>query len=697
MLNEVSFKKFAIISLSLFLAFNGSISLNHFGIDIPLVRQIFGFLFLTFIPGYTILRILQIYKADKVEALLYAVGLSLLYIMSVDILINFILPLLGIKKPISLKPLLPLFDTTYLLLFIWSYFKDENYREKNDTIGIGLKDVLDPQVLALVPLPILAMWGAYSMNEYINSVVILLIGCLFITLPLQKGSKRIFTLWIMSLALLYVYWMFSPHIWGADIYGEAYFSKLTLDNGYWNATIQRNLNSIPLVTLAIPTFSELFDISITYVFKVLMPFYISLLPISLYLLYYYYFTDNKVPILASILFFISDLYYKVDITAVRQVIAELYIVLLLIVITHRRNKRVLMLFFIWAIIFSHYGSASIFFLMTIGVFVMSRIIKPKDNINDNVIKKVMFLYTAAMISWYLYVSNSSLLYTYGSLANVIIKAFSGILLPKTALNIVLIKTGLIGRLYKVMYLITQILIVVGFLYYFHTKKRGLGIFDYFSIMGMGIWGLMITVPFFAMFMDVWRTYHFSLLFTSCYFSIGVLVAQRVITKIIRTNISKKNVYLITTIFLAIFLLFNTGIIYNTFSYKPKEIPTSWTWMKESQNRWVFYMRVRLFEESVTAGKWISEYVDIHVPIITDMPSSSPLQLSAGVDNPIILKTPYDAQSGEIIFLGNSVIFSRLYILKGIGVPGPVPYSKYCVLINHMIYTNDGSIILKVRY
>ncbi|MDI3501477.1 MAG: hypothetical protein PWP22_1248 [Thermoanaerobacter sp.] len=694
MLNDVSFKKFACISLSLFLAFNGTIFLDYLDIDTPLVRQLFGFLFLSFIPGYTILRILQIHRIDKVEALLYAVGLSIFYIMSVGISMNFLLPLLGIKAPITLKFILVTIDATYLLFFIWSYFKGGNYGKSNNTTGIKLKDVVNLQILALLLLPLLAMLGAYSMNEYANSVTLFLVGCLFASLLLQKNSKPVFTIWIISLSLLYVYWMFSPYIWGSDIYMEAYFSKLTLDNGYWNTSIGRELNSLPLLTLAIPVFSKLLGIEVTHIFKLVIPFYISLLPVSLYLLYRYYFMNDKMPILATLLF-VSDVYYKVDITAVRQVIAELYIVLLIITIYKKYTNKVLTIFFIWGIIFSHYGSALLFFLVLVAVFVLAMVIKPDDAITHELIKKIVLLYTVAIISWYLYIANSSLIYIYRSIINTIIVAFSGVLPSKTALDIVPHSMGFLTWLYKIVYLIIQVLIVIGFLYYLYEKRRKLDIFDYFSIAGIGILGSIVIIPYFGMVMDVWRTYHFSLLFVSCYFPIGILAIQKGIIKFVHVEMSQKNMRRIIAIFLVVFLLFNSGVIYSIFHYSPKEIPTSWTWMKKSQDRWVFYMRFRLSEDATISGKWMSKYVSTRVPIITDTPSSSPLLLSARISNPIVLKAPCDARQGEIVFFGNSVIFSKYYILKGTGLPGLLPYPTYCILVNHIIYTNNGSMVLKV--
>ena len=66
-LNDLKFKKFAIYSISILLAYNSSIVLEYMGINILFLRQITGFLFLTFIPGYTSLRILKIHKIGGIK------------------------------------------------------------------------------------------------------------------------------------------------------------------------------------------------------------------------------------------------------------------------------------------------------------------------------------------------------------------------------------------------------------------------------------------------------------------------------------------------------------------------------------------------------------------------------------------------------------------------------------------------------
>jgi len=90
-----------ILLVSIQLAFFGSIALDKLGLGIPLLRQIIGFIYLTFIPGFLILKCFKINGKKIVEDVLYSVGLSLSFLMFTGVLINFLYPLVGISKPIS--------------------------------------------------------------------------------------------------------------------------------------------------------------------------------------------------------------------------------------------------------------------------------------------------------------------------------------------------------------------------------------------------------------------------------------------------------------------------------------------------------------------------------------------------------------------------------------------------------------------
>jgi len=94
-------KNLLIVIFSLQLAFLGLVGLEKLGLEIPILRQAVGFIYLTFVPGFLIFKILQINNRNIIESLLYSVGLSLSFLMWTGALINFLYPLIGISKPIS--------------------------------------------------------------------------------------------------------------------------------------------------------------------------------------------------------------------------------------------------------------------------------------------------------------------------------------------------------------------------------------------------------------------------------------------------------------------------------------------------------------------------------------------------------------------------------------------------------------------
>lgn len=75
-------KKCLWLSLAISLAALGLVGLAAVGFDMPILRQIVGFVFLTFVPGILILRILKSHNIGLIESLLYSVGLSLAFVTS---------------------------------------------------------------------------------------------------------------------------------------------------------------------------------------------------------------------------------------------------------------------------------------------------------------------------------------------------------------------------------------------------------------------------------------------------------------------------------------------------------------------------------------------------------------------------------------------------------------------------------------
>jgi len=298
MINDWEFRKFAIISFSLLIMLNGSIAINAIGFKIPLLRPLIGFLFLTFIPGYTILRILKVHEIDKIASFLLAIGLSLFYIMIIGLFINIFYPFIGIKKPIKVLPLLSTFDLSYLLLLLLAYTIDRGYHKINrDKSKKRLANLFNLQILSFLSLPILAIIGAYFLNYLGDSYLIIVLFFIIASTPFFATLKKderylIWIIWIVSLSLLYISDFGSSwnYIWGNDINIEYYLSNTVLRDGFWNASFHSkanvmNVNAMLSIVALNPIYSIFLNLNSIMVFKIIYPFIFSLVPVGLYKIY----------------------------------------------------------------------------------------------------------------------------------------------------------------------------------------------------------------------------------------------------------------------------------------------------------------------------------------------------------------------------------------------------------------------------
>ena len=116
LLTNLEIKKCLYIVLILLLAMVGLVGLAALGLDIPVFRQVVGFIFLTFVPGILILRILRVHNISISEGLVYLVGLSVAFIMFLGFFMNMLYPFFGISKPISVYPLIITISVVVLIL-----------------------------------------------------------------------------------------------------------------------------------------------------------------------------------------------------------------------------------------------------------------------------------------------------------------------------------------------------------------------------------------------------------------------------------------------------------------------------------------------------------------------------------------------------------------------------------------------------
>ena len=590
-----------------------------------LARQIFGFLFLTFIPGYTILRILRIHGIDKVEAFLYATGLSIFYIMIFGVAINFIYPSVGIKKPLTLKPLLLTIDLTYLLLLIGAYIKDKDYWIKWNSINeTKLKDILSPQVLMLSFLPFLAIWGAkvfdYTGNFILIVFVFIIISMTPVVIVLTKTFEKhlTYTIWSLSLSLLYLSGFGTSwnYLWGWDINVEYYVAHLILTTGIWEP--QRSFSAINLskmyamwaIVVLNPTYSILLDITPIMVFKVFYPFILSLVPVGLYKAYNY-FLGKKESFLSTFFFISLYTFFTEILQTARQQIAEFYLTLLILqIFTKNLNniRGIFLLIFGFGVIISHYGTAWLLLISLLIGWILYTGLYPQTQRGSLLRGSYIAILVVVSVSYYSTASNSSIFNVVVHIGDLILSSIYEMFTLKAQGLYFITKT--LPRLHEIgkyVYLITQGIIGVGILWLlFNYKKTKINkefltlIFIWFSYTIAGI-----VVPYFSATLNTSRLYQLTLFFLSPLEVLGLFVLQGILSrgklKFTRTTMLK-----CLAIFLMVYLLFNSSIL-----YKLANEPPYFGYLDKT----ISYPRFSNSE--VISGLWIGKYKNNH-PIYADM-------------------------------------------------------------------------------
>jgi uncharacterized membrane protein len=375
-MNDWKFGQFikTVIILQILMLFITLLSVN--GTVIPFISSLVGFIYLTFIPGYLILRVLKIHNLGSVKSLLYAVGLSISSVMFLGYMVNTVLPWFGLIKPIALIPLSLVFLFFVVFLSLLSYVRDKDFSNPS---FIDSNELFTPVFLFLCLIPFIAIFGSYSMNQYgnnlISMILIIVVGLILFLVVFDKINKKwyLFTVWIISISLLYFSSLISPYVWGWDIQNEYYLANLILNYSSWNYNLPDTYNAMLSIVMVGPIYSIFTSINLDYIFKIIFPFFFSLVPLGLYKIFKTQIDNSKLAFLAVFLFMSFNTFYIELLTLSREMTAELFMVVLLLLIFERKFKPymlVLITIFSVSLVVSHYSLTYFLIATLVGVIVL---------------------------------------------------------------------------------------------------------------------------------------------------------------------------------------------------------------------------------------------------------------------------------------------------------------------------------------
>ena len=695
-MNDWEINKFLKVVLAVQFAMWGVIGLDILGMQIPILRPFIGFIYLLFIPGILILRVLKLHKLGNIETLLYTVGLSIATLMAIGFLLNGFLPLFGFFNPISVIPLIFTISVVVLGLCYICYKIDNGY---SDPSLILVTDVLSPPALFLCLIPFLSIFGTYFVNYYQNNILLMIlivtIALLVILIGFDKAIPIKFyplAIYVIGLSLLFHNSLISNYTWGWDGQIEYYLSNVIKTASYWDPSHYNNVNAMLSIIILAPIFSIIDGISLTWVFKIIYPLIYSIVPVGLYRVFQQQ-VDEKIAFL-SVFFFMSFFaFYLQLISSARLQIAELFLVSFMLLLFNKDmskvQKSVLVIIFLFSLSVSHYGLSYIFMASLVLVWFLLYLNARYhyESMNSILTSSLVLLYIVFAVTWYINISSSSNFNTIIKIGDHIVQSIaSDFLNPEVAQGLAIIQERTNSKLHDAnlyIHLISQVFIGIGILSLLFNRCKATFKKEYvaFSYVNFIILLAGIAVPFVASALNTPRLYQMSLIFLAPFCVIGGITFFNLISSISRRsqqNQHKSRWLKILSVFLAIYLLFNTGWIYEI----KKDNPNSFS---------LSVVDYPIFnEQEIVGAKWLNNvkvgtvYADIYRRL-----------LSASFDwgNSEVINSDDSMKRISYIYFGTkNVKGNEILVLhkKGTSYTSEYISSKDLIEYKYRIYTNGGS-------
>ncbi len=714
LMKDLKSREFLLKILGLQLIFYAVVFLN-----IPVARQVIGFVYLTFVPGIIITKLLKLGSLSWSRRIVFSVGFSIAFLLFVGLLINIIGPSIGISEPLSLIPLLATLSSIVLVLaFLSSYEKDMRHF-RGTTISIDRKSVL--LVVSLSSLPAVAIAGALLMNFKDNNLILLL---LLATIPICFGvsvlskkltSAKLYTLMVLAiaLALLFHSAFVSNYIMGADVQSEYYVFNLTLGSRFWSSTLPQfwdatlnRFNNMLSITILPAIYSSVWDIDPTWVFKILYPLIFSLVPVCLFLMWKP-FTGMKRAFFSVFLFMAQLTFYTEMIGLSRQMIGELFLVLLFITLLSRKmgqfNTNLCFIVFGAALVVSHYSLSYIFLFFIAFACASSYVFKRTSRVTVSMV--IIFFVMA--FSWYIYASNAGSFNSFLSFGDNVISNIGDFANLSSRSQGVLTGMGLaasptiLNTVSRIIAYVTEALIVLGFFSTIAklTNVRFSSEYIVFSWVSIGILAANVVLPRFAQTLNVERFYHISLFFLAPFFVIGAEFLIGILTdfasnlkfkprQMLNREMRRKPTLLLLVI-VVLYFLFQTNLIYVVARSESWSVPLS----KQNLDPIVLHVSYGYIDESdVFAVRWLVKSIDFtHTTLFADATSIYNVLTSYGM---IYRGDVKEISNTTKITTNGTVYMNHMNVVDGliVGQAKTSNTSAIFPILNNMnkVYTNGGS-------
>jgi uncharacterized membrane protein len=667
-------------------------------LDLIIARQVIGFFYLTFVPGYIILIILNL-KLGITKMLLFAAGLSIAFLMGAGLAVNLLGSLVMSSKPLSFVPWVVIsFAFVFLILKLRGSERVAISTSQRKLFLFGV--VLSLLLLFCVVGTFLVNVPPHDNNAVLIAElisIVLLVG--FVTFFRGRIPHETYVpiLFVIALVLLFHVSLFSNYIVGGDIFGEYSSYRITKSNFYWDPTLSSKLYNMLSITILPTVYSNALGIDGTWIFKIVFPLIFAMVPIGLFELFKL--RVSKEIAFFSAFFFVSNAVFFNEISELaRQMVGELFYVLLFLTLFSDtvKDSTKLMLFvaFSFGLVVSHYAISYIFLASIFALWLLAFVRKRRSVASIGMV----ILFAAMNFAWYLYASSAS---TFDALINAVNNISTNFTTdffsPQSRGTLVLqgVGVGGIGTLWhligRYIYYATEFLVVIGFLGLLIKRKRSFFNDDYNVLASFNVLLLIacIAIPNFAGTFNVTRFYHVSLFFLAPFCVLGGIGTLNLLSrKKIREKIS---IPLVILCILIPFFLFQTGIVYEISKEQSYSLPLS-SYRIGSFN--LASMGV-LEQTEVYGAKWLSEYGNLSRNVYADANYIAAF-VYEGLQNGAWLSFQATVPNESYVYLmGYNIYDATISDQYGPFAMFNVTEIKPSLAIAHVIYSSGSCEIFKV--
>jgi uncharacterized membrane protein len=595
--------------------------------EIPVARQILGFLFLTFVPGFVLVKFMGFWGLNKVETVLISTVLSIALLMLIGLLVNFLGPILGVPNSLSTIPMLV--GLNFLLIPL-CFMLDKKYSKNGNGFSLFrfTNRLFASSIRYVFPFIVIfaSIFGAFFVGNNFGHlifliVIILISGLLAVCIISEKIiPQKLYPLMLfaISLALIFQFFLLTPFLLGGggDIFSEYYASRLLHINGYWNPTLKlanfeaSKAKCMLSVTVLPEIYAQILNLDQTWIFKLVIPFLASIaFSLGLYVLYQTQ-TDKKTAFLATFLFLANAV--GLGWGPAKQLVAEFFYIMLLFVFLNKQmsqmHKRILFLIFAFSLVVSHYSLSYIFLTMIFLVWGSQLLTKKKVEISTSQI----IVFSIITFAWYIYTSGSS---PFVALLNAGDHVYRNIATdffnPLSRSEAVLRGIGatpaasllhLVGR---VLFYVTEFFILIGVLKIILKKEKFSREYTLLVLFNFVLLLLNIVIPSLAgqFLMERWYIVSLIILAPICIIG-GKTVFESLLKYVFKWRNNNIAVLLLSLVVLIPFFLFNSGLVYEIARDESWSLPLS---IHRMDNLRLHELIVETQEFS--GAKWLSSYTN----------------------------------------------------------------------------------------